>query len=137
AGQIFHNISQKRWSGDEPVAGLTWGNMMTGDSLWLVYQKYRQFTSDDKILEIGPGYGRLLKTALQHKIPFHSYTGIELSMSRVERLNDEYADQNIHFVQGDVETWTGASEFTVVICSSTFEHLYPDCRKALLNLKRR
>jgi SAM-dependent methyltransferase len=128
-------ISQRRWSSDEPAAGLTWGSLMTGDSLWVLYQKYREFSTDDKIFEIGPGYGRLLKTALERRIPFHSYTALELSKSRVDRLRCEFHLKNVHFIHGDVDTWTSSSSFDVVICSSTFEHLYPDCRKALKNIR--
>jgi 2-polyprenyl-3-methyl-5-hydroxy-6-metoxy-1,4-benzoquinol methylase len=127
-------ISQRRWSGDEPAAGLTWGRLMTGDSLWVLYEKYREFSSHDKIFEIGPGYGRLLKTALDRGIPFDSYTALELSKSRVEQLHREFDLKNVRFIQGDVDAWTDSSRFDVVICSSTFEHLYPDCRKALRNV---
>jgi SAM-dependent methyltransferase len=134
ANQALRGISQKRWSGDEPAAGLTWGSLMTGDSLWVLYEKYREFSSRDKIFEIGPGYGRLLRTALERKIPFHSYTGLELSQSRVDRLRREFPFENFQFVQGDVDTWTTSSRFDVVICSSTFEQLYPDCRTALRNV---
>jgi hypothetical protein len=33
--QAQRGISQKRWSSDEPAAGLTWGSLMTGDSLFV------------------------------------------------------------------------------------------------------
>ena len=131
ASRALRITSQRRWSGDEPATGLTWGSLMTGDSLWALCQKYREFSSHDKIFEIGPGYGRLLKTALDRKLPFHSYTALELSKSRVDRLRREFDLKNVHFIQGDVDTWTSSSTFDVVICSSTFEHLYPDCRNAL------
>jgi 16S rRNA A1518/A1519 N6-dimethyltransferase RsmA/KsgA/DIM1 with predicted DNA glycosylase/AP lyase activity len=67
---------------------------MTGDSLWALYERYRQFTPNDKILEIGPGYGRLLKTALDRKIPFQSYAALELS-NRVDRLRREFDLENV------------------------------------------
>lgn len=134
ASRALRLISQRRWSGDEPAEGLTWGSLMTGDSLWDLYEKYREFSSHDKIFEIGPGYGRLLKTALDRKIPFHSYTALELSKSRVDRLHREFDLKNVYFIQGDVDTWVDSSKFDVVICSSTFEHLYPDCQTALRNV---
>jgi SAM-dependent methyltransferase len=132
--KAFRIISQKRWYGDEPPEGLTWGRVMTGDSLWDLYERYHRFTSEDKILEIGPGYGRLLKTALARNIPFHSYTGLELSKARVNRLRCEFDQANVNFIDGDIDIWRSELKFNIVICSSTFEHLYPDCRAALHNI---
>jgi SAM-dependent methyltransferase len=129
--RTLHSVSQRRWSGDEPAAGLTWGRLMTGESLWALYRKHHKFTMTDRIFEIGPGYGRLLRTALDHKIPFASYTALELSEARVGRLQLEYQLENVHFVQGDIDNWSSNTRFDVVICSATFEHLYPDCRKGL------
>lgn len=131
-----HAISQIRWRGDEAATGLTWGRLMTGDSLWDLYQRMRTFASSDRILEIGPGYGRLLKTAMARRVPFASYTALELSESRVAQLRGDFAISGVEFIQGDVDTWLGAPLFDVVICSSTFEHLHPDCRTALKNVRR-
>jgi SAM-dependent methyltransferase len=135
-GHRLHWLSHRRWSGDEPVAELTWGQVMTGDSLWSVYQRYRRFTPNDAILEIGPGYGRLLRTALEWNVPFQSYIGLELSKARVDRLEQEFKLETVGFVAGDIDTWTSTLRFDVVICSATFEHLHPDCRAALRNIRR-
>ena len=104
---------------------------MTGDSLWSLYEKYQPFAPNVKILEIGPGYGRLLKTALKRKIPFESYTALELSEARVDRLRLEFDLSKIRIIQGNIDTWKHPCTFDVVICSSTFEHLFPNCRQAL------
>ena len=53
-----HSVSQQRWRGDEPDAGLTFGALMTGDTLWDLYICHHTFCESDRILEIGPGYGR-------------------------------------------------------------------------------
>jgi SAM-dependent methyltransferase len=134
-GHRLHWLSHRRWSGDEPEAELTWGRVMTGDSLWSVYQRYRQFSPNDTILEIGPGYGRILRTALEWNVPFRSYIGLELSRARVDRLRQELKHDKVAFVAGDIDTWTSTLRFNVVICSSTFEHLHPDCRAALRNIR--
>jgi SAM-dependent methyltransferase len=107
---------------------------MNGDSLWTLYQEYRQFSANDRILEIGPGYGRLLRTALERNVQFRSYTGLELSKARVDRLLQEFDLDTVDFVAADIDTWTSTDRFDVVICSSTFEHLHPDCRAALHNI---
>lgn len=130
-----HTTSQTRWSGDEPEAGLTWGRMMDGESLWSIYETHHDFKETDSILEIGPGYGRLLKTALKRGVSFERFVGLELSAARVERLNAEFGSPKISFVAGDADRWRGDKAFDVVICSSTFEHLYPDCRIALQNIR--
>jgi SAM-dependent methyltransferase len=131
---VAHPVSQIRWRGDESAAGLTWGRLMTGDPLWNLYEKYRRFTTNDSLLEIGPGYGRLLKTAIERKIPFASYTGLDLSEVRIDRLRKEFTIENIQFVFGDIDTWIGNTPFEVVLSSATFEHLHPDCRAALRNV---
>jgi SAM-dependent methyltransferase len=130
-----HAISQARWRGDEAADSLTWGRPMTGDSLWDLYQRMRIFAKTDRILEIGPGYGRLLKTAIERQVQFSSYIGLELSEARVARLRGDFAVPGVNFVQGDVDNWIGDRPYDVVICSSTFEHLHPDCRTALKNLR--
>lgn len=131
-----HALSQTRWRGEEAPAGLTWGRLMTGDSLWDLFERHRRFRSGDHVLEIGPGYGRLLRTAIERKIPFASYTGVELSRARVSRLSEEFDLPNARFVEGDIDSWSGQRKYDVVLCSSTFEHLHPDCGAALRNIHR-
>jgi SAM-dependent methyltransferase len=128
-------LSQTRWKADEPAAGLTWGVMMDGKSLWSIYLRTRSFAPSDRVLEIGPGYGRLLTTALEASVPFDDYVGVEMSPVRVKTLKKKFSDGRVKFKVGDVNIWRGNREFDVVICSSTFEHLFPDCRKALINLR--
>jgi SAM-dependent methyltransferase len=130
------SISQQRWRRDEPAIDLTWGALMTGDSLWDHYYRYREFAARDRILEIGPGYGRLLKTAIERKIPFAEYIGLDLSEARVLRLREAFPLDRVRFAIGDINTWRDDRPFDVALCSATFEHLYPDCRKALTNLTR-
>ena len=114
-GRRLHWLSHRRWSGDEPVAELTWGRVMTGDSLWSVYQRYRRFTPNDAILEIGPGYGRLLRTALEWNVPFRSYIGLELSKARVDRLEREFKirQEACASVSGSAISGGTASEYGV------------------------
>jgi 2-polyprenyl-3-methyl-5-hydroxy-6-metoxy-1,4-benzoquinol methylase len=129
-----HETSQQRWTGDEAPEHLTFGSVMDAESLWTLYQRHRDFSAADRILEIGPGYGRLLKTALARDVPFASFSGLDLSHARVARLNAELGSDRVAFHQGDVDRWRGGP-FDVVICSSTFEHLHPDCTAALRNLR--
>jgi SAM-dependent methyltransferase len=131
-----HELSRRRWRGDEPDHALTFGAILSGDTLWDAYQTAHRFTSDDTILEIGPGYGRLLKTALDRRVPFRSYMGIDLSEARISRLAAKFTEPRCGFAQGDAESWRGSERFSVVICSSTFEHFHPDCRAVLHNIRQ-
>src|SRR5487761_1149180 len=107
---------------------------MSGDTLWDFYQKMRTFSAGDRILEIGPGYGRLLKTAIERNVAFSAYTALELSAARVAQLRAEFNLGTVRFVEGDIDSWVGDQPFDVVICSSNFEHLHPDCKRALRNI---
>jgi phospholipid N-methyltransferase len=127
-------LSQKRWAGSEPDPELTWGEVFTGDSFIDAVQTRYSFCPDHNICEIGPGYGRLLQTILQRELPFQSYTGIELSQERVRKLNTEFNDARVRFIQGDVAELHSTLSWDLVICSSTFEHLFPDFTKALSRL---
>jgi SAM-dependent methyltransferase len=129
-------LSQSRWKGDEPETGLTWGAMMDGRSLWKIYSRAHLFRNSDKVLEVGPGYGRVLKTALDNGVPFRSYIGVDLSQARVAKLSEQFSDARVKFLVGDIGDWSWHEPFDVVICSATFEHLYPDCEKALSNIRQ-
>lgn len=129
--------SRERWSGDENDNSLTWGSKWTGDSFIDQVNKVFTWSQETKIVEIGPGYGRLLDTILQRKYPFKSFTGIELSTARVNRLQEKYkAFSTISFMQGDVEEFSLSDKATLVISSATFPHLFPNFRKALVNIRK-
>lgn len=127
-------ISQERWMASEPDSGLTWGQVFTGDSFINAVLIRYTFHPEHHICEIGPGYGRLLMTILRRQLPFRSYTGIELSADRVQKLNSKFANERIQFIQGDANQVCLQQAADIVICSSTCEHLFPDFTRALSNL---
>jgi SAM-dependent methyltransferase len=126
--------SQERWKGDEAPEHLTWGYPMKGDSFIDIIRAHWPTYHGVKIVEIGPGYGRLLSTILQRKMSFGQYIGIDLSAARVARLNSEFGDHRIKFEAGDTNTHAFGFSADVVFSSSTFIHLFPDCRQALRNI---
>ena len=128
------NLSQERWKGTEPNADITWGTVISGDSFIAAVQGHHKFAEKDHICEIGPGYGRLLKNILERRLPFAKYTGIELSEGSCEELRRIFADGRIAIAQGDVNTTRLETPADLIICSATFEHLFPSCRQALRNL---
>jgi SAM-dependent methyltransferase len=130
-------LSKSRWRGQEPEAGLTWGRIWDGSAFIWATQERCRFLPSLSILEVGPGYGRLLDQILHDQLPFASYLGLELSPGRVERLSAKYrADRRITFLCGDVETADLGRRFDLCISSATFSHLYPSCAKALQNIER-
>jgi SAM-dependent methyltransferase len=171
-------VSQLRWRGDEEDPWLTWRSIMTGDSFIDVVQQYHGFSGQETILEVGPGYGRLLKTLLGRRVPFARYVGLEISRDRVERLARQFrpsaigrvgarglAEKNgtgtwgfgpffsrvgqklraalggqlapkFQFVAADILRDTVDCQADVVLCSSTFEHLFPSMLTALWNLRK-
>jgi hypothetical protein len=82
------------------------------------------------------GYERLIKTILEKQLPFSKYDGLELSSERVERLRRKLTDPRINFIQGDVMKSTYNAQYNLVLCSATFEHLFPDFSIALSNIAR-
>ena len=84
------------------------------------------------IVEIGPGYGRLLDALLRRGAPFARYIGVDISAARIGRLRERFQDPRIEFVEGDVLaglSLDAAADLT--IASAVFEHLYPDFSGAL------
>jgi phospholipid N-methyltransferase len=131
--QLF-SLSQERWKGNEEAPHLTWGRIFTGDSFIDALERQYQFSPDHHICEIGPGYGRLLKTILERKLPFRKYSALELSADRAASLAQTFPANNIQFLNADAITARLPERADLVICSATFEHLFPDFTAALTNL---
>jgi tRNA G46 methylase TrmB len=56
---------------------LTWGIEVSGADFIHKASSYGAFGPDKSLLEIGPGYGRLLKSIIDQNLPFKSYLGVE------------------------------------------------------------
>ena len=127
--------AESRWRGDEPEAGLTWGNIMTGDTFLDEVEKYFRFTPGTRIVEIGPGYGRLLRTLLDRRHLFSSFLGIDLSAARITKLRRRFVDDRIRFEIGDCANFRFSEPFDIGLSSATFEHLFPSIEQTLMNLR--
>ena len=128
--------SRVRWRNAAPVGHLTWGKQINGDHFVSKMNQHAAFSSGKALLEIGPGYGRLLKSILQSQAPFETYVGVDLSAQNVAFLTETFSDPRIAFQQGDIETRTFDQTFDVVFSSLTFKHLYPSFEKVLQNVSR-
>lgn len=126
--------SRQRWVKSTPDNGLTWGKEVTGDAFIDKADQYKAFGEDKVILEIGPGYGRLLKSIQQKKLKFKTYIGVDISKDVTEYLVKQFGAKNIEFYTADVEKVDLKTKVDVIISSLTFKHLYPNFEAALLNL---
>jgi len=126
--------SRTRWRAAEPTANLTWDVRLTGDAFIDRAEHYGAFADGRRVVEVGPGYGRLLATALGRGLPFASYTGVDLSERNVAHLSETFEDERVSFVREDVEEVRFAEPVDAVVSSLTFKHLFPSFERALRNL---
>jgi SAM-dependent methyltransferase len=128
--------SRARWRAARPDADLTWGAEIEGGAFIAASERHGAFGADKRVLEVGPGYGRLLRAARSAGTEFDSWTGIDLSAENVAHLTRELGGEDVSFVQADVETYEANTPIDSVISSLTFKHLYPSFATALANLAR-
>ena len=56
--------SKRRWREAPPDRGLTWGDEVSGEPAVEAAERFGVFGADHTVLEVGPGYGRILGAAL-------------------------------------------------------------------------
>lgn len=128
--------SRVRWRNAAPVGHLTWGKEINGDHFVSKMKQHGAFSPGHALLEIGPGYGRLLKSILQSEAPFQTYLGVDLSAHNIDFLTQTFSGDRIAFQHGDIETRTFDQRFDVVFSSLTFKHLYPSFERVLENVSQ-
>jgi SAM-dependent methyltransferase len=128
--------SRSRWRDADPTPDLTWDEAISGDMFIAKVRSHAAFGPDTDILEIGPGYGRLLQACLDADAEFRSYLGVDLSAKNVEHLTDRFGSEKISFINEDIETVKLARDVDLVFSSLTLKHLYPSFEKALANVAR-
>ena len=126
--------SRERWRAATPDPNLTWDVELTGDAFIGKAAEQGAFGPDRRIVEVGPGYGRLLSTALEQKREFESWTGVDLSEANVEHLGGKFSDPRVSFIQADVESAEVEGGIDTIVSSLTFKHLFPSFEKGLTNL---
>jgi 2-polyprenyl-3-methyl-5-hydroxy-6-metoxy-1,4-benzoquinol methylase len=130
------NNSRKRWEQAKPDLHLTWNMDISGDAFIQGVLMHTAIQSSKNILEVGPGWGRLLKAILQKNISFKNYYGIDISRENIAYLKNTFQIPNIHFIHGNIEDIKLDTTFDIVISSLTFKHMYPSFEKALTNISR-
>jgi SAM-dependent methyltransferase len=128
--------SRTRWRSTKPGADLTWGQELTGEAFVSKVESYASFDDETTVLEIGPGYGRILRSFLARGIPFKEYYGLDISEQNVEYLRRLFPQAAVHFIQADVEVASFPFQFDVGFSSLVFKHLYPSFEAPLRNCSR-
>jgi SAM-dependent methyltransferase len=126
--------SKRRWRGASPDAALTWGSELSGEGAARAAERCGAFGPDRTVLEVGPGYGRILRSVLELDLPFGRYIGLDLSDRNVDYLREVFADPRIEFFSGDADSARLPAAPDALISFLTFKHLYPTFEGALANL---
>jgi len=123
----------KRWKDSSPNAGITYGLTLNGDAFVELAAKYKAFAENRTILELGPGYGRILASILSKGIKFKSYLGVDISKLTIKYLQSKFGNpaKGIHFIEGDFARVDFGSKYDVVLSSITLKHQYPTFEQAL------
>ncbi len=132
----YRQESQVRWRRTLPNLSLTWSRALEGDAFIAKVSQYGGFRSAPRILEVGPGYGRLLTTILKQGVAYRTYLGVDLSAANVDYLRRTFGNERTKFVQGDINTLGLGDKFDLVLSSLTFKHLFPSFEDGLRNIAK-
>ena len=124
-----------RWRAAAPDTALTWGMRLSGDPLVDAASRYGALGDDRRVLEIGPGYGRLLRSLRERGLGFAEYTALDLSERNVSHLREELGSERVRIVHGDAATVTLERPVDTVLSFLTFKHIYPSFEGVLANLR--
>lgn len=127
-----------RWGHAVEREWLTWGKILSGDPVLAAIGRHAKLTGS-RILEVGPGYGRLFESIKRKRVRC-SYTGVDLSPQRSRELRQKYPEAK--FVWGDIESLKDIErlgQFDLIVGTLVFKRLCPTfqlastvCRQALV-----
>ena len=114
----------------QPTAELTWNAEMDGVEF---ISNVRKHAGDDlgRILEIGPGYGRLLATIQDDQIQFSDYLGLDISQETVDFLTAKFGQDHITYENADFFTFETKDAYDCIVSSAVFMHFYPSVEPAM------
>ena len=118
------------WARSKPDVALTCGVGLTGDAF---IAKAVEYGAGGAVLEVGPGYGRLLEAATRTGMSFDRWIGVDISESNVAHMREHFPEHE--FVLADAETYE-APPVNTILSSLTFKHMAPSFEAVLSNLVR-
>jgi 2-polyprenyl-3-methyl-5-hydroxy-6-metoxy-1,4-benzoquinol methylase len=125
-----------RWRRSRPTRQLSWGPTVTGDNFVSKAASYGVYGKGKAVLEVGPGWGRLLEACLRQGLSFEKYVGVEISDKNVRHLKEKFPQASVRILHGAIETLSLDERFDSMISSLTFKHLYPSFLGALVAVER-
>jgi SAM-dependent methyltransferase len=127
--------ARERWREAAPDVHLTWARSVKGDAFIEKARAHGAFGPGKTIVEVGPGYGRLLEAARRLGVPYERWVGVDLSPHNVAHLTERFPEER--FVEGDASTVELDVEADALVSSLTLKHIYPSFEAALTNLAGR
>ena len=127
--------SKRRWRAAPPGPGLTWGEEVSGDPAVDAAEAHGLFGPDRSVLEVGPGYGRVLRSCLARGAEFERYVALDVSEQNVRHLRSSFEDPRVEILHGDAESASIGEPVDAMLSFLTFKHLYPSFEAALANLE--
>ncbi len=124
----------KRWENCYPGPLLTDHYIINGDEFISSIEKYVNFSFETSILELGPGYGRLLKSFLDKQLSFKKYVGIDISKNNIDFLKNNFKHKNIEFIHSTFLNATIDSYFDVIYSSLVLKHQFPTFFESLKHI---
>jgi SAM-dependent methyltransferase len=131
------DLTKAGWRRSAPSVGLTWNTERVGAE-FLGRVTAACGSRFSRILEIGPGDGRVLKALLASDVSFDEYHGLDISAATIRYLSSTFKDGRVRFTNGDFLELEVPAPVQLIYSSAVFLHLYPDiapalrwCRRAL------
>jgi SAM-dependent methyltransferase len=132
--RFLEERARERWQSAPPDTELTWGRRPSGWPFVRKAQSYRPITKEVRVLEVGPGYGRLVQSAVEHELPFQSWTGVDISEQNVHYLSGKFAADRFRWLHGNIETIALEGQFDLCVSSLTLQHIFPTLERAARNI---
>ena len=123
-------LTKQAWARSHPTPALTWNTEMTGDAF---LSRVRHHAGDDlgRLLEIGPGYGRLMEAIARLGMKFSDYLGVDLSPASVAFLRERFGSDRVKYECADLFTFDAPKPRDTIVSSAVFLHLYPSIEPAM------
>jgi len=126
------------WKNVKSKESLTWGKIINANNLIALLQEKGLLKDNIRILELGFGYNRVLKS-LSGKCKFE-YLGIDISEHWTNLARKEYTNKNVSFKVGDLtkeESYKSIGKFDLIISIATLQHIFPSIQGTLKILRKR
>jgi len=128
--EAIDDLVKTGWRRSLPNVALTWNVEMVGAE-FLGHVKAACGSRFARIVEIGPGYGRVLKTLLASDVQFDEYCGLDISPETTRYLASTFKDARLRFTNADFLKQAIPAPVQLIYSSAVFLHLYPDITPAL------